>query len=96
MGLEPTTFCMANARDRSHAFASVRSNPLFAATSGRASERQRTRPNAECSHCSHCVSCHIQSLTDGRVSPEGVRNPPPQGSAGHDPLSRVTSLAWMS
>jgi hypothetical protein len=55
MGLEPTTFCMANARDRSHPFASVRSNHLFAATTGRASEPQRTRANAECSHCSHVI-----------------------------------------
>ena len=60
MGLEPTTFCMANARDRSHPFASVRSNHLFAATTGRASEPQRTRANAECSHCSHCDRCHVR------------------------------------
>jgi hypothetical protein len=30
MGLEPTTFCMASASDRSLPFASVRSNRLFA------------------------------------------------------------------
>jgi hypothetical protein len=59
-GLEPTTFCMANARDRSHPFASVRSNHLFAATTGRPSEPQRTRANAECSHCSLCDRCHVQ------------------------------------
>jgi hypothetical protein len=75
MGLEPTTFCMANARDRSHRFASVRSNLLFAATTGRANERQRTRANAECSHCSHCSHCdrrHAQFdrvLRLGRASP---------------------------
>jgi hypothetical protein len=31
MGLEPTTFCMASASDRSHPFATVRSNRLFSA-----------------------------------------------------------------
>jgi hypothetical protein len=53
MGLEPTTFCMANARDRSHPFASVRSNGPFAAISVGARERTRTRANAE-----PCHSCH--------------------------------------
>jgi hypothetical protein len=71
MGLEPTTFCMANARDRSHPFASVRSNHLFAATTGRASEHQRTRANAECSHCSHCDRCHVQlAWPGGAIPPE--------------------------
>ena len=64
MGLEPTTFCMAKAGRRSHPFAPVRSNRLFAATSGRASERQRTRANVECSHCSHCDQCHIRRQRD--------------------------------
>jgi hypothetical protein len=47
MGLEPTTFCMANARDRSHLFAPVRSNRLFPAVPLRranATEPERT-PN---------------------------------------------------
>jgi hypothetical protein len=63
MGLEPTTFCMAKAGARSRPFAPVRSNRLFAASSGRASERQRTRANAECSHCSHCDPRHVQRVT---------------------------------
>jgi hypothetical protein len=53
MGLEPTTFCMANASDRSHPFAPVRSNELFAGLSVQASERERTRANAE-----PCHPCH--------------------------------------
>jgi hypothetical protein len=47
MGLEPTTFCMANARGRSHTFATVRSNPLFSPfpiERANASEPERT-PN---------------------------------------------------
>jgi hypothetical protein len=47
MGFEPTTFCMASAGDRSHPFAPVRSNRMFAAFSFRranATERERT-PN---------------------------------------------------
>jgi hypothetical protein len=69
MGLEPTTFCMANARDRSHQFARVRRNLLFAAASGRTSERQRTRANAECSHCSHCDPRHVQLAWPGGATP---------------------------
>lgn len=42
MGLAPTTFCMANANDRSRPFASVRSNHLFPGLSVQASERERT------------------------------------------------------
>jgi hypothetical protein len=38
-GLEPSTFCMANAGDRSLPFALVRSNRLFAAVSMQASEQ---------------------------------------------------------
>jgi hypothetical protein len=53
MGLEPTTFCMARSGGRSRRVAPVRRNLPFAATSTSASERQRTRANAECSHCSH-------------------------------------------
>jgi hypothetical protein len=53
MGLEPTTFCMANASRRSHPFAPVRSNRLFAGPSVRTSERFRTRANAE-----PCHPCH--------------------------------------
>jgi hypothetical protein len=59
-GLEPSTFCMAKAggvRARSFGFAQ---NVSFAAASGRVSERQRSRANAECSHCSHCDRCHAQ------------------------------------
>jgi hypothetical protein len=52
-GLEPSTFCMANASDRSLLFASVRSNRLFAEVSMQASEQDRTRANAE-----PCHSCH--------------------------------------
>jgi hypothetical protein len=82
MGLEPTTFCMANARDRSYAFASVRSNHLFAATTGRASEPQRTRANAECSHCSHCDRCDVQlALPGGATPPE--RPPLTSASVAH-------------
>jgi hypothetical protein len=47
MGLEPTTFCMANASDRSLLFASVRSGRLlsgFPIGSANASEPERT-PN---------------------------------------------------
>ena len=39
MGLEPTTFCMANASDRPRPFAPVRSNRLFCSVSVHASER---------------------------------------------------------
>jgi hypothetical protein len=56
MGLEPTTFCMANASARSRPFAPVRSNDLFAGLSVQASERERTRANAE-----PCHSCHGDS-----------------------------------
>ena len=58
-GLEPSTFCMAR-----RVFAPVRvsspklRNLSFAVPSGRASERQRTRANAECSHCSHRDHSH--------------------------------------
>ena len=38
-GLEPSTFCMANASDRSRRFAPVRSNDLFPGVSVQASER---------------------------------------------------------
>jgi hypothetical protein len=47
MGLEPTTFCMANASDRSRPFAPVRSNTLFAGLPSKlanAAEPERT-PN---------------------------------------------------
>jgi hypothetical protein len=47
MGLEPTTFCMASARERSRAFAPVRSNRLLAAVSvqrANSTEPERT-PN---------------------------------------------------
>jgi hypothetical protein len=47
MGLEPTTFCMANASDRSLPFAPVRLNMLFAGLPSKlanASEPERT-PN---------------------------------------------------
>ena len=43
-GLEPSTFCMANASDRSRPFAPVRSNGLFAGVRVQASEPERT-PN---------------------------------------------------
>jgi hypothetical protein len=69
MGLEPTTFCMAKAGERSRPFAPVRRNHLFAATTGRVSERQRTRANAECSHCSHCDRCHVQLAWPGGATP---------------------------
>jgi hypothetical protein len=44
-GLEPSTFCMANARKRSRPFALVRRNRLFAGVPGAApngSEHERT------------------------------------------------------
>src|SRR5213075_1816566 len=59
-GLERSTFCMARVGERSRPFAWVRQNLLFAAPSGQAIERQRTRANAECSHWSHCDPCHVQ------------------------------------
>jgi hypothetical protein len=59
MGLEPTTFCMANASERSGPFARVRSTRLFAGASVRSSERERTRANAE-----PCHSCHGSQASD--------------------------------
>jgi hypothetical protein len=56
MGLEPTTFCMANASARSLPFAPVRLNQLLAGVSVRPSERERTRANAE-----PCHPCHRSS-----------------------------------
>jgi hypothetical protein len=56
MGLEPTTFCMANASSRSLPFAPVPSNYLFAGAFVRASERDRTRANAHPCHPCHGVS----------------------------------------
>jgi hypothetical protein len=53
MGLEPTTFCMASASDLSLPFAPVRSNRRFAEVFAQASERNRTRANAE-----PCLPCH--------------------------------------
>jgi hypothetical protein len=53
MGLERTTFCMANASSRSLLFAPVPSKALLAAASIQASERERTRANAE-----PCHPCH--------------------------------------
>jgi hypothetical protein len=53
MGLEPTTFCMANASGRSRPFAPVRSNASIAGRFRESSERDRTRANAE-----PCHSCH--------------------------------------
>src|SRR5688500_17371290 len=71
MGLEPTTFCMADAGGRSHPFARVRRNLSFAAASVEASERQRTRANAYCSHCSHCDRCHVR-LAESTTAAEAV------------------------
>jgi hypothetical protein len=61
-GLEPSTFCMGSASDRSHPFAPVRSNGLLAAVSIGASERKRTRANAE-----PCHSCHVKPGLDARL-----------------------------
>jgi hypothetical protein len=85
MGLEPTTFCMAKPGERSRPFAPVRSNHLFAATTGRASEPQRTRTNTECSHCSHCDCCHVQLAWPGGVTPpeRPARIYEPCASTGH-------------
>jgi hypothetical protein len=74
-GLEPSTFCMANAGGRSRRFAPVRRNLPFAATSTSASERQRTRANAECSHCSH--RHHWHDVVGRR---HGLRSDPPSCS----------------
>jgi hypothetical protein len=44
------------------AFAPVRSRSLkrpVCSPSGRASERQRTRTNVQCSHCCHCDHCYV-------------------------------------
>jgi hypothetical protein len=74
MGLEPTTFCMANASDRSLLFASVRSNWLFAEVSMRASEQDRTRANAEpCHSCQGLRSrCVVACQNQGRCEPAGL------------------------
>ncbi len=69
MGFEPTTFCMARVGERSRRFAGVRRNLSFAVASGRASERQLTRANAECSHCSHSDRCHVQLVWPGGATP---------------------------
>jgi hypothetical protein len=58
MGLEPTTFCMASASGRSRPFAPVRSNWPFAAVSVGASERERTRANAQPCHSCHASLAH--------------------------------------
>ena len=55
-GLEPSTFCMASASNRSRPFAPVRSNRLFAGLPVEASERNRTRANAEPCHSCHGIS----------------------------------------
>jgi hypothetical protein len=56
-GLEPSTFCMASAGDRSRPFAPVRSNAPVAGLPVQANERKRTRANAEPCHSCHRVSC---------------------------------------
>jgi hypothetical protein len=71
MGLEPTTFCMASASDRSRPFAPVRSNWPFAAVSVGASERKRTRANVE-----PCHSCHGTQSRLG-CQPWPLRRPQP-------------------
>jgi hypothetical protein len=58
MGLEPTTFCMASASDRSQPFAPLRLHRPFAGSSCSVRERALTRANAECCHCCHCARCH--------------------------------------
>jgi hypothetical protein len=61
-GLEPTTFCMANARDRSRPFAPVRSSGQFAGVSAHASERERTRANIEPCHPCHGIGRRSRRL----------------------------------
>jgi hypothetical protein len=63
MGLERTTFCMANASSRSLLFAPVPSKALLAAASIQASERERTRANAE-----PCHPCHGAGRASRRTS----------------------------
>ncbi len=59
MGLDPTTFCMASARVCSHPFAAVRSIRHVCRVFVRASERHRTRTNAQ-----PCHSCHASLGTE--------------------------------
>jgi hypothetical protein len=54
-GLEPSTFCMANARCRSGPFAPVRSNHLYVGLPSQTNEHDRTRANAEPCHPCHGV-----------------------------------------
>jgi hypothetical protein len=75
-GLEPSTFCMASARKRSRPFAPVRSNWPFAAVSVEASERTRTRANAE-----PCHSCHGPQ-TRSRLSASAASRSREPASAG--------------
>jgi hypothetical protein len=70
-GLEPSTFCMANASDRSRPFAPVRSNRPFAGPCVQASEREQTRANAE-----PCHSCH-GTQTPSRLSTSPHSSLPP-------------------
>jgi hypothetical protein len=76
MGLEPTTFCMANARDRSHPFASVRSNHLFAATTVRASEPERT-PTAAIAAIAIVATFNLRGPV-ARPRPSDRRSLPPR------------------
>ena len=61
-GLEPSTFCMAKSPRCSRPFAQVRSNRLACSMFVSASERERTRTNAE-----PCHSCHALVGASRRV-----------------------------
>ena len=68
-GLEPTASCMASARSRSLPFAPVRSNRLLAALLVEASERMRTRANAEPCHSCHGFRRQTRSRAGRRTAP---------------------------
>ena len=86
-GLEPSTFCMANASVRSRPFAPVRSNPLFAELLVKSSERKRTRANAE-----PCHSCHSiwRRTRTPRPSPQPAHAPTPVTSRGKVSITAET------
>jgi hypothetical protein len=63
MGLEPTTFCMANASDRSHPFAPRSLKPTVCRGFQPASERDRTRANAEPCHSCHGVALPLRAAS---------------------------------
>ena len=95
-GLEPSTFCMANARERSRLFAQVRWNRLFAEHFERpanASEPERTMSD----HCDHgpALLCGLRDcLSRGRSCRGRIISPLGGGLTAIDGvLSERTSRA---